>query len=190
MLTQLVKKNRSFRRFKAQPAPDLDFLENLISIARWTASTANRQPLRYVLVQEEKARETVFSSLAWAGYLKDWEGPAVEERPTAYIIILSDPELNKNPGIDVGLAAQTMLLKAREEGFGGCLLSSVQRGFLQKALGLPAELEIQLVLALGTPAEEVRLTDVEEGNIRYWRDADQIHYVPKRGLAELIVKKF
>lgn len=190
MIKKLIEANRSVRRFRPEPAPSLACLEELISLARLTPSANNSQPLRYVLIQQEKKRDEVFSCLAWAGYLTDWEGPQPTERPTAYIIILSDPELNKNPGIDIGLATQTILLGARERGFSGCALGSVKRNVLREYLNLPAELKIELVIALGAPGEEIRLTEAKDGDIRYWRDEKDVHIVPKRPLAELILKSF
>ena len=59
---------------------------------------------------------------------------------------------------------------------------------LQEALKLPEQFEILLVLALGTPAEEVVIEPLpEDGSIRYWRDDKGVHHVPKRDLKDLIV---
>lgn len=188
MIKKLIENNRSFRRFKQNPAPDLACLQELITLARLTPSANNMQPLRYVLVQAEETRQKVFSCLSWAGYLTDWDGPVPTQRPTAYIIILSDPTLNENPGIDIGIATQTILLGAQEKGFSGCPLGSVQRDLLQRRLDLPAELRIELVIALGAPGEEIRLTEAKDGEIRYWRSEDDAHIVPKRPLEELIIR--
>jgi nitroreductase len=189
MLIDLMKKTRSYRRFLPEPAPTMEDLEGLVELARLTPSGANKQPLKYILVREKQALDTVFACLKWAAYLPDWPGPSEQERPTAYIIILSDPALNQNPSVDVGLAAQSIILGAMESGFGACLLASVNRPKLREELGIPENLQIELVAALGTPGEEVRLTEVpKDGDIRYWRDAEGIHYVPKRSREDLIVK--
>lgn len=191
MLNKLLIKTRSYRRFKQEPAPDLKTLEDLIELARLAPSASNLQPLSYVLVQEASKRAEVFSCLTWAGYLTDWAGPSETERPTAYIVLLSNPEINKNAGIDLGLAAQIILLGAQERGFGGCLVGSIDRPRLQKLLGLPSELEIGLVMALGVPDEEVRLTTVgSDQDTRYWRDNDDVHYVPKRPARDQIISKY
>lgn len=190
MLKELVKQTRSFRRFQQTPAPTLKQLEKLIALARLVPSANNDQPLKYVLVKEQEYLDHVFSCLKWAGYLTDWPGPAKQERPTAYILICSDPTLNDKPEIDVGLAAQVMLLRLREMGFGSCLLGSVDRPKLKQLLALPKDLTVHLALALGTPGEIVELKTVEDGDTRYWRDENEIHHVPKRKVEELIVKKF
>jgi nitroreductase len=189
MLIDKMKCARSYRRFQQEPAPTMANLKSLIDIARLTPSTANKQPLRFILVEGKKALPGVFSTLAWAGYLKDWTGPVAGEQPTAYIIILSDEAISKNPGIDVGLAAQSMILGAQELGFGACLLAAIDHPRLRGILDVPESFEIQLVVALGTPGEDVRLTIAKrDGDIRYWRDEKGVHFVPKRSLDDLIIK--
>lgn len=189
MLIDSMKNTRSYRRFRQEPAPSMHDLEKLIDIARLTPSTANKQPLKFILVTDKQALSEVFSCLSWAGYLKDWEGPSLDERPTGYIIILGDSALSKSPGIDAGLAAQSIILGAQEQGFGTCLLAAVNRPRLREVLDIPESLEILLVTALGTPGEEIRLTSVDStGDIRYWRDEEGIHYVPKRSRDQLIEK--
>lgn len=87
MIADLVKENRSCRRFFEDHSIELKILEELVNLARLSASTANLQPLKYILSCESRKNAEIFSCLAWAGYLKDWPGPAEGERPTAYIVI-------------------------------------------------------------------------------------------------------
>ncbi|HEX9948939.1 MAG TPA: nitroreductase family protein, partial [Thermodesulfobacteriota bacterium] len=89
---------------------------------------------------------------------------------------------------DDGIAAQTILLGAVEKGLGGCMIGSINKEQLRQELDIPAHLKIRLVVALGKPAEQVKLEDLAPGgDIRYWRDKKDVHHVPKRTLAELIV---
>jgi len=82
------------------------------------------------------------------------------------------------------------MLAAAERGFGGCIVGSVQRDALSQVLSLPKQYEIQLVLAIGYPAESVVLEPLEnDGDTRYWRDADDVHHVPKRSLREILILK-
>ena len=54
-------------------------------------------------------------------------------------------------------------------------------------LAVEGHLRILMVLALGRAVEKVFLDKRKpEGDIKYWRDADQIHHVPKRSLEEII----
>lgn len=130
----------------------------------------------------------IFPCLAWAGYLKDWPGPCEGERPSAYIIILGDTKISQYFGCDHGIAAQSILLGARDRGLGGCMIGSVRRQQLRKALDVPSRYEILLVLALGKPKETVVIEAVgPNGDIKYWRDSEGIHHVPKRSLDEIII---
>jgi nitroreductase len=188
MIAELIQGNRSYRRFFQDAAISTDTLTWLVNLARLSASAANLQPLKYLLANDPKRNEAIFSCLAWAGYLKDWPGPADGERPAAYIVILHDQEVAKEVGCDHGIAAQSILLGAREQGLGGCLLGSIQRDRLRELLAIPPRYEILLVVALGRPKETVALEEVgADGGIRYWRDRDGVHHVPKRRLEEIIL---
>ncbi len=185
----LVLKNRSYRRFDESHVISREDLVELISLARCTASLANRQPLKYLLSAEPETNDRILPCLAWAAYLKDWDGPAPGERPSAYITILLDEAIAKESMCDDGIAAQTILLGAVERGLGGCIIATIQKERLRRELEIPDHLGIRLVLALGKPTETVVLEDLEPGgDIRYWRDEKSIHHVPKRNLDELIVK--
>jgi nitroreductase len=153
-----------------------------------SASGANLQPLKYILSCDPSKNADIFSCLAWAGYLKDWPGPAEGERPAAYIVVLGDTSISESAGCDHGIAAQTILLGAREKGLAGCMLGSIDRNALRDSLNIPSQLKILLVLAIGKPREQVVLEIIGSDNsIRYWRDNEGIHHVPKRKLEDIIV---
>jgi len=159
-----------------------------VELGRLSASGANLQPLKYFISTEESQNALIFPTLAWAGYLKDWDGPIDGERPAAYIVILGDPEISKNFGVDHGIAAQSILLGAVEEGFGGCMIASIKRDALGEVLHLDNRYEILLVLALGKSVETVKLAAIPpDGSIKYWRDEKGIHYVPKRTLSDVVL---
>jgi nitroreductase len=103
-------------------------------------------------------------------------------------VLLIDETVSKEWWCDDGIAAQTMLLGAVEKGLGGCMIGNIKQDRLRKVLQVPTHLRIRLVLALGKPAETVVLEELEAGgDIRYWRDQDGVHHVPKRKLDEVIV---
>ena len=188
MLKDLILKNRSYRRFHEDAGIDLDTLKELVDLARLSASAANLQPLKYILSCDPPKNAVIFPHLAWAGYLPDWAGPVIGERPSAYIIILGDTEIAVNFHCDHGIAAQSILLGATEKGLGGCMIGSIKRDELAAALKIPDRFEILLVLALGKPREEVVLETIgAEGDIKYWRDAEGVHHVPKRRIDDIIV---
>ncbi len=188
MIRDLILKARSFRRFHQEHVIDRQTLRELVELATLSASGGNLQPLKYVLSCDPKTNALIFPHLAWAGYLTDWPGPAEGERPSAYIIILSDTQVSPGPGCDHGIAAQSIVLGATEKGLGVCMIGSIQRKPLRRALNIPERYEILLVLALGKPKETVVLeTAGADGNIRYWRDKNGVHHVPKRAVDDVII---
>ena len=188
MIDDLVRKSRSYRRFYQDAAIELETLRGLVGLARLSPSAANLQPLRYLLSSEPRRNALIFPHLAWAAYLKDWPGPREGERPSAYIIILGDTEVSKSVDWDHGIAAQTILLGATEKGLGGCMIASIRKQSLRKDLNIPPRYEILLIVALGKPKETVVIETVGPGgDIKYWRDSEGIHHVPKRPLEEIIV---
>jgi nitroreductase len=187
MLKELLRKNRSYRRFDQSEIVPMRLLRDMVEAARLSASARNMQPLRYMLFNDSASCGKIFPTLAWAGYLKDWPGPEDGERPAAYIVQLGDLDLTNDWWCDDGIAAQSMLLTAVAEGFGGCIIGSVQREKLRDILHIPDQYKIIQVIALGKPAEEVVIDEIANDDIKYWRDKNGIHHVPKRGLDELIV---
>ena len=188
MIKDLIVKNRSYRRFHQELAVDRQTLRELIELARLSPSAANLQPLTYILSCEPEKNALIFPHLGWAGYLKDWPGPAEGERPSAYIIVLGDTHVSKSFGCDHGIAAQSILLGATEKGLGGCMIGTVQREELRNTLDIPARYEILLVLALGKPREKVVIEAADNtGDIKYWRDSQGTHHVPKRPLDDIIL---
>ena len=186
-IKELIHKTRTYRRFDESQKIEMKTLANLVDLARLSASGANRQPLKYLLYNTPEFCDKIFPTLAWAGYLTDWSGPKGGERPAAYIVILGDKEISETFFVDHGIAAQSIMLGATTEGLGGCIIASIDRGKLKGILEIPDRFEILLTLALGKPVEKVIIDEVKEGNIKYWRDADNTHHVPKRKLEDIIL---
>jgi nitroreductase len=188
MLKDIVQRSRSYRRFDQSARISTSTLCDLVDLARLTPSGRNLQPLKYMLVTTEEACAKVFPQLSWAGYLQDWNGPEEGERPAGYVIVLGDTTIAANFGIDPGIAVQTLLLGAVEQGLGGCIIATINRKELRALLGISDRFEILYVIALGKPVEKVVVDTLNaDGDIKYWRDAEQVHHVPKRALPDLIV---
>lgn len=187
----IVRKNRSYRRFDASVPISEATLRELVGLARITPSGMNAQPLRYILSCEPSMNDRIFETLSWAGSLPDWPGPGPTERPTAYIVVLVDKATKATVGNDVGIACQTMLLGATERGLGGCMLGSVKRPAIAEILQIGDELDVALVVALGKPAETVVIEDAAAGEpTTYYRKPDGSHHVPKRILEDIIVGSY
>jgi nitroreductase len=163
-------------------------LRDLVDLARLSASGSNRQPLKYFLSCTPERNALIFPHLGWAGYLADWDGPMEGERPSAYIIVLGDTAISQSFGIDHGIASQSILLGAAELGLGGCIIATVQREALRTPLEIDPRFKILHVLALGKPKETVVVDPLgADGDIKYWRDSQEVHHVPKRALDEIVV---
>jgi nitroreductase len=188
MLKNLIKQNRSYRRFYQKEKIETTLLYNWIDLARLSASAKNMQALKYFVSNKEEINSKIFETLAWAGYLKEWKGPVEGERPAAYIVISLDKNITENNYCDHGIATQSILLGAVESGYGGCIIAAINKNKLAKIINLPNKHEILLVLALGKPKETVELYEIDNNeDIKYWRTKEMIHKVPKRKLKDIII---
>jgi nitroreductase len=188
MLRDLVLNNRSYRRFNHTKRILPNTLRELVDLPRLTPSGRNVQPLKYLLVTSEEACAKLYPQLSWASYLRDWDGPVEDERPVGYVIMLGDTTIAPNFGIDPGIAAQTLLLGAVEQGLGGCILGTIKREEIRSLFEIPVQFEVLYVIALGEPVEKVVIEEVNpDDDIKYWRDAEKVHHVPKRALKDVIM---
>ena len=184
MIYEKITSRRTIRKYAQKDVPK-EVLLTCVDAARLSPSGANRQPLKYVIVDEQELLREVFSTLRWAGYLPDYQ-PSEEEMPRAYVVILLDKSIRKNPSHDAGIAAMSISMVAYDEGLGSCILGAVDKERLRKILNVPSNLDIVLVVALGYPAEKPVVDRVKDGNIKYWLDANEVLHVPKRDLKEIV----
>lgn len=188
-LKELVIKNRSYRRFDNSINISTEILKEFVEIATHTASSRNIQPLQYIISNTKPENDKIFEHIKWARALPDWEGPAPTERPTAYITILHNTQLStleKSTIYDAGIAAQTILLAATEKELGGCMIANIQQKKLINYWKLPDYLKILLIIAIGKPTETCLITKMNKNNYSYYRK-NNIHYVPKRELNQVII---
>ena len=181
-----INKRRTIRKFK-QTRIDRGILIKFVEAARLAPSAANIQPLKYLIVDEDKYVGKVFETVKWAGYIVPEGNPKKGEEPTAYIVILADTEIKKsNYQHDAGAAAQNIMLAAIEEGIGSCWIGSINREALREILNIPESLEINTIIALGYPAEEP-VVEEYSGFIKYYKDEKGKLHVPKRSLKNLVM---
>lgn len=189
MLLDQMKANRTVRRYDESAPVSMEDLKYMIDAARFIPSGMNMQPLKYRPVQSEAGCAAVFETLGWAGYLKEWDGPAPGERPRAYLVVLENKAIGGMKQIDLGAAGLAVTLAARERGFACCIFQNIKREALLEALGLdPERYAIATVIAIGKPAETVLIEEIAaDGDIKYFRDDADRHIVPKRRLEDIII---
>jgi len=186
---ELVMTCRSYRRFDGNYPVTEDTVRELVELACYVPSARNLQPLKYIAVCDPLTVDALYPSLVWAGYLADWPGPVEGERPPAFIVMLGDLEISKDFGCDSGIAAQTILLGATSMGLGGCIIGAFQRKKIRELLKIPETFSPLMVIAIGKPVETVVIDQMgNNDSVRYFRDANGIHHVPKRVVEDILLK--
>ncbi|ARP50627.1 MULTISPECIES: nitroreductase family protein [Caproicibacterium] len=190
MIRDLVEKSRSYRGYDQSRRVSRDELLQLVDCARLTPSSVNRQPLRYYLACTPEQTAKIQPLTHWARALQPIQLPHPGHCPPAFIIICQDTNVDSSLQRyqrDVGIVAQTMLLVAVEKGLGGCMIGNFSPAEVAKALDLKPNLVPMLVVAIGKPDETIILTEVKNDDTNYYRDENDVHYVPKRRLEDLII---
>ena len=191
MFEELVKKTRTYRGFDESRPVGREMLTALVDLTRYTASSANLQPLKYHVASEREEVEQILTMTKWAGALPQLKLPHAGKHPTGFVVICQDMNIGANPTAflkDVGIVAQTMALAAAEQGVGCCMIGSFSAEGVSEYLRLPESIVPRLVMAFGYPAETVVLTDAgADGKTTYYRDEAGTHYVPKRRLEDILI---
>lgn len=193
MIKDLVLKNRSYRGYNESRKVTKEELLDMVDCARFTASSVNAQPLKYYLSWEAEEVAKIQAITKWARALQPMVLPHPGECPTAFIIVMQDTNIDGNLARyqkDCGIVAQTILLRAVEMGLGGCMICNFNAGETKSALNLADSLAPLMIIAIGEPMEDIVLKEVEpEDDIHYYRDENDVHYVPKRKLKDIVVTK-
>ncbi len=180
-----ILERRTIRRFEEDKPLSMEVLEKMINAARLAPSAANLQPWKFVVINKKELCDKIFPYLRWAGYIAPKGDPPPGERPSAYIILIADPRINKSWQHDFGAAAQNIMLTAWEMGIGSCWIGSINRKKIKELLGIPQEYEVDTVIALGYPKEKPVIEEAID-SIKYWKDEKGVLHVPKRKLQDLL----
>ncbi len=185
-LDTLLHRNRSYRGYEPERKVTEKELESLVAVTTLVASGMNRQTLRYRLVTEDEA-DKVLQLIKLGAALPEEHLPKPGMEPKAFLVVCSSVAEDKVVDIDLGIAAQSILLKATEMGLGGIFILNFQREALKEALQLP--MEPLAVIAIGKPAESIFIMPVDgpDPDLKYYRK-DGVHFVPKLTVEQLIIK--
>lgn len=185
-LRRLLAKNRSYRGYDPQFHVREDQLRSIIEVNTLIPSARNQQVLRFRPVLEDEAAE-VLPHIRLGAALAELHLPLPDTEPRAFIIVCSTVPETRYVSIDLGISAQSMLLRATEMGLNGICIGAFDRQAIREAFRLPWE--PVLLLAVGRGAERIELVPAEAGeSLNYYR-RDGVHYVPKIRLEELLIDK-
>lgn len=184
-LQRLLRANRSYRGYDTSFKVREDQLRSIIEVATLCPSARNQQVLRFRPVLEAEA-DVVLRHIRLGGALPELHLPFAGTEPRAFVVICSTVPDSHYVSVDLGIVAQSMLLRATELGLGGICIGAFDHAEIKQGLGL--SLEPLLVLAIGRPKEHIELCSCSEGDsLTYYRE-DGIHYVPKINVDDLILK--
>lgn len=183
-LRRLLAKNRSYRGYDPKFHVREDQLRSIIEVNTLIPSTRNEQVLRFRPVLEDEAAQ-VLPHIHMAAALSELHLPLPGTEPRAFILICSTVAENRDVCIDLGIAAQSMLLRATEMGLNGLCIGSFDHRAIREAFRLPWE--PLLVLAIGKGSERIELDPVGAGESLVYYRRDGVHHVPKLRLEELLI---
>lgn len=184
-LQRLLRANRSYRGYDTSFKVREDQLRSIIEVATLCPSARNQQVLRFRPVLEAEA-DVVLQHIRLGGALPELHLPFAGTEPRAFVVICSTVPDSHYVSVDLGIVAQSMLLRATELGLGGICIGAFDHAEIKQKLGL--SLEPLLVLAIGRPKEHIELRSCSEGDsLTYYRE-DGIYYVPKINVDDLILK--
>ena len=183
-LDTLLKRNRSHRGYDAGVPMNVEKLKEILSAVTLVPSGMNAQSLRYRLVPSEEA-PLLHPLVKLGAALPQEHLPHPGEEPQGYIVICSERKEDKVVDIDLGIAAQSILLKAVDMGLNGIVILNFNADAVRATLGLP--LAPLAIVGLGKGIERIFLLPAHRGDsLKYYRK-DGVHYVPKLTVEELII---
>lgn len=187
-MLEFLRTRRTYRRFEQRPvAPEI--LTEAVDAARIASCGANRQTVRYIVVQSADAVAAVQPLVHWAAYLPPEQGcPAPDETPVLFIAVCQDESLPGANDTDAGLALGSMTAAAWAHGVGSCIMGAIDRPAIQSLLGLGDCLRLHSVVAFGYPTHTSRVVPMEDGSVKYFLDEDRNYCVPKRPMEEVLLK--
>lgn len=183
-LNGLLLKNRSCRGYDSSFVVRDDQLRSIIEVNTRIPSARNGQALRFRMVNHTEAAK-MLPLIRLGSALPDLKLPLPGTEPNAYIIICSTVPENKFLYVDLGISAQSMLLRAVEIGLAGICIAAFDKEAVKREFAL--ELEPLMVLAIGRSAEDIRLVDISPEESHSYYRKDGVHYVPKLRIDDIII---
>ena len=182
---ELLLKSRSHRGYNKNYVVSRAELERIVGVCTRIPSGCNQQVLRFFLVTRETGADRVLPLIRMGAALPELHLPLQGTEPEAFIICCTEAKETKLVDIDLGIALQSMALKAVEMGFNTLMIGAFNHEELKNTLHLP--LEPLMLLAVGKGIEHIELVPSEADAPRAYYRRDGIHYVPKVKASALII---
>lgn len=184
---ELLAKSRSHRGYNKSYVVSRAELERIVGVCSKLPSGCNQQVLRYFLVTKDAGAEKVMPLIRLGAALPELHLPLPGTEPEAFIICCSTAGESKLVDIDLGIALQSMALKAVEMGLNTLMIGAFNREKLKETFDLPYDPLMILAVGKGTDCIELVPTDADAPRAYYRKDG--VHYVPKVRASELIINK-
>ena len=184
---ELLVKSRSYRGYNKNYIVSRAELERIVGVCSKLPSGCNQQVLRYFIVTKDSGAEKLLPLIRMGAALPELHLPMAGTEPEAFIICCSTTKESKLVDIDLGIALQSMALKAVEMGLNTLMIGAFNKDGVKEAFAL--ELEPLMVLAVGKGAERIELIPIEVDAPRAYYRKDGVHYVPKVRANDLIINK-
>lgn len=188
-IRELLEGRRTYRRFEQKAIPG-DVVDDIIEAARLANCSANKQTLRYLIVDKPEDVDQVFPLVKWAASLPPEQGvPKPDERPVLYVAVLKDANDGGFTDVDAGLAVGNMTLAAWAKGVGSCIMGAINRPKLAELFGLDGSKMVYMIIAFGYPSHKSRIVPVKDGALKYYLDENRDYCVPKYAKEEIAAYK-
>lgn len=184
-LDELLLKNRSQRGYLKDYVVRREELERIVGVCSKIPSARNQQVLRFRLVTQDTGADKVLQNIKLGAALPELHLPLPGTEPEAFIVVMSTAPESKMVDIDLGIALQSMMLKAVEMGLNALVIGAFNKANVTKELVLPYE--PLMILAIGKGIEKIELTPIAPEDSHAYYRKEGIHYVPKIAAKDLIV---
>jgi len=142
---ETIRIRRSIRKYRPEPIPD-EKLKTILEAARLAPSAANRQPWRFVVVEDRERKK----ALAKAANDQTFLGDA-----GAIVAAISDPEKSARwHEKDTMIALEHLVLAATALGYGTCWIGAFNEEAVKDLLNVPSKMKVVALLPIGIPDEK------------------------------------
>lgn len=183
-LNQLFMRNRSHRGYDMHRTVTNEELRRIVNVNTRISSARNQQCLRFRLVTASESHK-ILPYIRLGGALPELHLPLEGTEPQTFIVICSTIPEDRWVDIDLGISAQSMALKATEMGLNALCIGAFNAQMITTTLALPYP--PLLILAIGKGIEQIQLTEITAQESHAYYRNNNIHYVPKVKLEDLII---